>query len=105
MLVEKARGRYRSGTRCWIFCMGITGSGGEIFALLYRLALPRALFQELDIVRDEFVARILALGFRQLDARALVVAAQHIGIALVIEDFRSRPDDADGLIVGAVGEL
>ena len=32
-------------------------------------------------------------------------ATQHIGESLVIEDFRRRPDDADGLLVGTVGEI
>ncbi len=52
-----------------------------------------------------FIAGVLALGGGQLLARALVVAAQHVGIALVVQDLGRRPEDADGLAVGAVGEI
>ena len=34
-----------------------------------------------------------------------VVAAQHVGIAAVVEELRGQPDDGDGLVVGAVGEV
>src|SRR5665213_2933680 len=74
-------------------------------ALLYRLALASALGQQMQIVLHVFIARILALGFGELGAGALVVAAQHVGIALVVENLGGRPDDADGLVIGAVGEI
>src|SRR5665213_2597594 len=59
----------------------------------------------MQIVLHVFIARILALGFGELGAGALVVAAQHVGIALVVEDFGGRPEDAGGLFIGAVGEI
>ncbi len=47
----------------------------------------------------------LRSGGVKLLARALVVAAQHVGIALVVQDLGGRPDDADGLSVSAIGEI
>jgi hypothetical protein len=73
--------------------------------LLDSLALARALGQQMQVVLHVFIAWILALGFGKLGAGALVIAAQHVGIALVVEDFGGRPDDADGLVIGAVGEI
>ena len=34
-----------------------------------------------------------------------IVAAQHVGETLVVEDFHRRTDDADGLRIGAVGQI
>ena len=59
----------------------------------------------MQIVRHVFVIGVLALGGTQLGARAFVVAAQHIGITLVVEDLDRRPENAGGLFVGAVGEI
>ena len=54
---------------------------------------------------DEFVRGVFALGKRERFLGALVVAAQHVGIALVIEDLRPRADELDRLGIGAVGEI
>lgn len=45
------------------------------------------------------------LGLFKLLLGTPVFAAQHEGEALVVEDFRRRANDADGLLVGAVGEI
>ena len=44
-------------------------------------------------------------GLLELFVGALVVAAQHVGEALVVEDFRRRADRPDGCRVGAVGQI
>jgi hypothetical protein len=52
--------------------------------LLDRLALPDAGLQKLQIVRHVLVVRLLALRLQERGTRALVVAAQQIGVALVV---------------------
>ena len=74
-------------------------------ALLHGLAAAEALVEQLEIVLDVGVARVLGGGRQQGRAGARVVAAQHVGIAPVVEHLRGRPDDGDGLLVGAVGEV
>ncbi len=73
--------------------------------LLDRLALPDAFIQQPQIVGDEFIVRILAPGLLQRRARAPEVAAQHVGVALIVEDLDRRPDDADRLPIGTIGEI
>src|SRR5262245_26954401 len=73
--------------------------------LLHALALAHALVEQLQIVLDVEIVRILGLGLHERHARARIVTAQHVGIALVIEHFRGLADDADGLVVGAIGQL
>src|SRR5262245_11403344 len=73
--------------------------------LLHALALAHALVEQLQIVPDVGIVRILGLGLQERHARARIVAAQHVGIALVIEQFRGLANDADSLVVGAIGEL
>src|SRR5207302_9161852 len=76
-----------------------------VAALLDGFAGTGALLEQLEIVLDVGTARILGLRGAQDRAGARIIAAQHVGIALVIEDLRRRSDDLDRLVVGAVGEL
>ena len=73
--------------------------------LLHRLAAAVAVFQQLHIGRDVRIAGVLGRRLLEQFMGAGVVAAQHVGKALVVEDFHGRADDADGLGVSAVGEI
>ena len=70
------------------------GRAGARDNAAYWTALPlrRALVEQVQIVGHVFVARVLALGVEQGFAGALVVAAQHVGEALVVEDLRRRAE-------------
>src|SRR6185312_15485029 len=74
-------------------------------SLLNGLALERAVLKQLHVGLDVRVAGVLFLRLFELLVGAGVVAAQHVGEALVIEDFRRSADDADGFGIGAVGEI
>jgi hypothetical protein len=69
------------------------------------LALAAAGFQEMQIILHVFVAGVLALGGVKLLTRAFVIAAQHVGIVLVVQDLGGWPNNADRLSVGAVGGI
>ena len=73
--------------------------------LIDRLGLARALVQQPEIVGDVGTFRVLGLGCQEHAAGAPVVAAQHVGKALVVHDLGRCPDDLDGLGIGAVGEI
>src|SRR5690606_31427936 len=73
--------------------------------LFNALGLAAALLEQAQVVGDVLVVGVLALGGDELLARADIVAAQHVGIALVVEDRRRRTRDADCLLVGAIGEI
>ena len=73
--------------------------------LLDRLALTVAVFEQAHIGLDMGIAGVLGLSVLELLLRPRVIAAQHIRKALIVEDFRRRANDADGLFVGAVGEI
>jgi len=74
-------------------------------SLLDSLALAIALFQQTNIILDILVGGIFTLGCRERCVRAFVVAAQHVGIALVVQNLDGRPKDANRLTVGAIGKI
>ena len=82
-----------------------TGTTGRQQGAIGWLCRCGRSFEQFEIVLDVGTARVLGLRDAQCLACARVVAAQHVGIALVVEDLRRRPDDLDRLLVGAVGEL
>ena len=69
------------------------------------LALAIAFFQKTQVVFNVFVGGVFAPGGHQSCVRALIVAAQHVRVSLVVEDLDRRPKDADSLRVGAVGKI
>src|SRR5215471_15679439 len=73
--------------------------------LFDSLAPVIAFFKEANVVQDILVGRVLALRDHESGARPLVVAAQHVRIALVVENRDRRPDDADGLSVSAISQI
>ena len=73
--------------------------------LLNGLAFAIALFQQTNIVLHVFIGRIFSLCDGKRGMRALVVAAQHVGVALVVENLNRRADNADRLGIGAVGQI
>src|SRR5262245_47983535 len=73
--------------------------------LLDAFALSLALLEQLEIALDIGIVRVLRAGLEQCRARTRIVAAQHKGIAPVVEHFRRRTDDGDRLAIGAVGKL
>src|SRR5580704_17790898 len=74
-------------------------------ALLDGLAVAVALFEQLQIGLDVGVGRVFGAGFFELLVGAGIVAAQHVGEALVVEDFGRRADEAQRRSIGAVGEI
>ena len=78
---------------------------GSPAGLLDGLALAIALFQKTQVVLDIFVGGILALGSHKRRVRAFVVAAQHIRIALVVQNLGRRSKDADRLTIGAISKI
>src|SRR5580704_13249577 len=117
IVIETPRGRYAHAAACDNFAAVSKtamerfnpalrpNSEARIRGLLDGLTLAGAVFQKLNVIEHVFIAGILALSGSELLARALVVATQHVGIALVVQDFGGRSDNADGLGVGAVGEI
>ena len=73
----------------------------------YSIALPKRALRSSSrrLLAMYLLSGSLRCGLEQRGARAAVVAAQHVGIALVVQDLRRRPDDADRLRIGAVGEI
>src|SRR5215207_2625448 len=61
--------------------------------------------QGLQVVADLLVLRILRLGLRKILAGAAQVAAQKVRVAAVVEEFRRRADQLEGLGVGASASL
>lgn len=78
---------------------------GSPAGLLDGLALAIALFQKTQVVLDIFVGGILALGSHKRRVRAFVVAAQHIRIALIVQNLGRRSKDADRLTIGAISKI
>src|SRR6476620_9956164 len=78
---------------------------GSPAGLLDGLALAIALFQKTQVVLDIFVGGILALGSHKRRVRAFIIAAQHIRIALVVQNLGRRSKDADRLTIGAVSKI
>jgi hypothetical protein len=68
-------------------------------------ALAIALFEQPQVVLHVFVGGILALRRRERRVRALVVTAQHIREALVVENLDGRSSNADRLTVGTVRQV
>ena len=74
--------------------------GRLIFArgrLLDRLALTNALFEQLQVRLDVGIPRIAGPRLIQFLPRPRVIAAQHVGEALIVEDLHRGPDQAHGL--------
>ncbi len=88
----------------------IGGSLGAVDAAA-RLAVGgaldefRALIEEGEIVRRGRVARVEAEGGVELGPRLAQFAAQHVRIALVVEDGRRQADELDRGGVATVGEI
>src|SRR6185437_16104907 len=78
---------------------------GSPAGLLDGLALAIALLQKTQVVLDIFVGGILALGRHKRSVRAFVVAAQHIRIALVVQNLGRWSKDANRLTIGAVSKI
>src|SRR6202030_2876286 len=74
-------------------------------ALLDGPAVAVALFEQLLIGLDVGIGWVLGAGFFELLVGAGVVAAQHVGEALVVEDFGRRADEAQRRRISAVGEI
>src|SRR4029077_8398625 len=80
-------------------------SGLQGAALLDGPAVVIALFEQSQIGEHVRIGRVLGAGLVELLFGPGIVAAQHVGEALVVEDFRRRADQADGRRIGAVGEV
>src|SRR5262249_41271940 len=74
-------------------------------SLLGGLALAQARLDRFEIVLDVGVAGVAGLRLQQRLAGAARVAAQHVGVATVVEDLRRGTGDLGRLVVGAVGEI
>src|SRR6202521_1398008 len=73
--------------------------------LLLGLSWPGALRQQIQVVLDVRIAGIEVASGHELLPGVAVIAAQQIGIALVVEDLRRRAENLDRMRIGAVGEL
>src|SRR2546422_9570848 len=92
-----------------------SASGGVVLArrqraddfasLLRGFALAQARLGRFEIVLDVGVAGVAGLRLQQRLAGAARVAAQHIGVAPIVEDLRRGACDLGGLVVGAIGEI
>src|SRR5262245_20350642 len=76
-----------------------------VASLLGGLALAQARLDRFEIVLDVGVAGVAGLRLQQRLAGAARVAAQHVGVAAVVEDLRRGTGDLGRLVVGAVGEI
>jgi hypothetical protein len=65
----------------------------------------RTLSSSKEVVLDVGIIGVFGAGVEEDLAGAGEVPAQHIGIALIVEDFRCRAGDAQHLVIGAVGKL
>src|SRR5207302_7585192 len=77
----------------------------DFASLLRGFALAQACLDRFEIVLDVGVAGVAGLRLQQRLAGAARVAAQHVGVAAVIEDLRRGACDLGRLVVGAVGEI
>src|SRR5262249_28365841 len=91
-----------------VVCAKSRGAGmnGEVWR---PLLLPRLFAQggleHFEIVLDVGVVGIARLRLEQDLAGAALVAAQHIGVTAIVENFCCGSGDLCRLIVGAVGEI
>ncbi len=67
--------------------------------------LADGLLEQPQIILDVRACRVFCLCGKQCGARPAEVAAQHVGEALVVQNFRRRTAEPNGLRVGAVGEI
>src|SRR5262249_50135693 len=74
-------------------------------SLLGGLAFAQARLDRFKVVLDVGVAGIAGLRLQQRVAGAARVAAQHVGVAAVVEDLRRGACDLGRLIIGAIGEI
>ena len=79
----------------WSLCDGLANCS----------ALAQAFVQHGQIVLNIGVARVLRLRLKKDDAGAATISAKEIRIPLIVQDFGCRPDQTDGLRIGAVGEV
>src|SRR6516164_3252335 len=74
-------------------------------SLLRGLAFAQARLDRFKVVLDVRVAGVAGLRLQQRVAGAPRVAAQHVGVATVVEDLRRGACDLGRLVVGAIGEI
>src|SRR5215468_2908035 len=74
-------------------------------SLLRGLAFAQARLDRFEVVLDVGVAGIAGLRLQQRVAGAARVAAQHVGVATVVEELRRGACDLGCLIIGAIGEI
>ena len=69
---------------------------------IVRLLISR---EQHQIVLNIGIGRVLLGRKQKRRARFAKVAAQHVGISLIVQDLRRRTDDAGRLLVGAIGQF
>src|SRR5271170_3468471 len=115
--ISKRKGRAASACRCGIYDgflqpgrretskrAGLSNRPPERPSL-DGFAFLIALLQHLHVGLGVGVAGVLGQRLLELLARPRVVAAHHVGKALVVEDFHGGAGEPDGLAVGAVGQI
>src|ERR1700761_4819942 len=73
--------------------------------LLDGFAVVIALSEQLQIGLDVGIGWVLGLRLFERLVGSGVIAAQHVGEALVVKEFRCRAEDLEGLGLGAVGKI
>src|SRR5947209_14113135 len=73
--------------------------------LVHALAAANRLIHQRDIIGDGRIAGILGLRLGEFYPRPAEIAAQHVRVADVVDDFRPRSEDRERLGIGAVGKF
>src|SRR6516165_4302838 len=64
-----------------------------------------ARIQELEIIDNKRIVGFALVGLEESLAGIGKIPAQHVGIALVVEELRGLAGEPDGTSVGAIGEI
>ena len=92
---------------CEITCgfQAHVGGRGAVESLLDRLAFAVTFLKQAQIRRHIRIGGIFGGRLFQLLVGARVIAAQHVREPLIVEDLDGRADDANSLLIGAVGKI
>src|ERR1700730_6799501 len=78
------------------------GAGGS---RLRTLDILGAAVEKRQVICNRGIIRLASAGGQELGASSAQIAAQHIGVAFVVENLGALPGEPDGRMISAIGEV